>query len=164
MQPGGSRAPHRYGRGSWKWRKVLHAPGDGRDDVNESNLRSASYEAVAALIQFAPVDCYGTVTQTTSWAMDRLQMNLGVTVRDGVGGRGMRAVLTVAGPRDVGVQSRRFAPERGDSFGALEHSSGTAGEPRTRRRRGGIDHQGCIDHGIGRSASRSGGDPQVAAR
>eukprot|EP00045_Choanoeca_perplexa_P016011 m.209977 g.209977 ORF g.209977 m.209977 type:complete len:187 (+) comp17142_c0_seq72:1440-2000(+) len=44
-----------------------------RDDVTESNLRSAAFEALSASVQFAPTDCYPMVLETTNVMLQRLQ-------------------------------------------------------------------------------------------
>eukprot|EP00045_Choanoeca_perplexa_P016007 m.209693 g.209693 ORF g.209693 m.209693 type:complete len:105 (+) comp17142_c0_seq34:1800-2114(+) len=43
------------------------------DDVTESNLRSAAFEALSASVQFAPTDCYPMVLETTNVMLQRLQ-------------------------------------------------------------------------------------------
>jgi importin subunit beta-1 len=43
------------------------------NDVTESNLRSAAFEALSASVQFAPTDCYPIVLETTNVMLQRLQ-------------------------------------------------------------------------------------------
>ena len=44
-----------------------------RADGNQNNLRGAAYEAVMEMIKNAPQDCYGTVLNTTTEIMNRIQ-------------------------------------------------------------------------------------------
>ena len=47
-----------------------------RPDANNSNLRSAAYEALMEMIMNSPKDCYGTVQRTVMVILERLQQVL----------------------------------------------------------------------------------------
>ena len=56
------------------------------NDVTESNLRSAAFEALSASVQFAPTDCYPMVLETTNVMLQRLQACGSMPVSLGWGG------------------------------------------------------------------------------
>ena len=56
-------------------------PSSSRDDVQESNLRSAAYEAIASCLQYAPKDCFPVVLETANVMLAGLQNATKMNVR-----------------------------------------------------------------------------------